>query len=108
LTLHAYTAILGITKKREVLEMTDIITLIDEENVEHEFEIEAFLDVENNKYAVLIPICDDEAEDEAVLMRFGVDEDGEDILYDIEDDEEWEKVAEAYEAYAEEEYGPEE
>ena len=44
--------------------MTDTITLIDEENVEHEFEVIAFLDVEEKKYAVLAGICDDDTDDQ--------------------------------------------
>ena len=83
--------------------MSDIITLIDEDDVEHEFEVEAFLDVDDNKYAVLIP-CSEEYIDEAVIMRFGEDENGEEVLFDIDDEEEWEKVADAYDAFAEEEY----
>ncbi len=83
--------------------MSDMITLIDEEGVEHEFEVEAFLEVDEEKYAVLIPQSD-EFSDEAVIMRFGLDEDGEEVLFDIESDEEWERVADAYDSYAEDEY----
>ncbi len=82
----------------------DTIILIDEEGVEHEFEIEAFLDVEQEKYAVLIPKSDN-LDNEAVIMKFGKDEAGEEILLDIEDDEEWEKVADAYDEFAAAEYG---
>jgi uncharacterized protein YrzB (UPF0473 family) len=81
----------------------DTITLIDEENVEHEFAIEAFLDVGENKYAVLIPQSDDYI-NEAVIMKFALDDNGEEVLCDIEDDEEWEKVADAYDEFAAEEY----
>ena len=83
--------------------MSDMITLIDEDDVEHECAVEAFLDVDGNRYAVLVPQSE-EFVDEAVIMRFGEDENGEEVLFDIEDDEEWEKVADAYEAFADEEY----
>ena len=83
--------------------MSDMITLIDEDDVEQEFAVEAFLDVDGNRYAVLVPQSD-EFVDEAVIMRFGEDENGEEVLFDIEDDEEWEKVADAYDAFADEEY----
>ena len=77
--------------------MSDLITLVDEEGKEHEFEVEAILDVEDSKYAVLIPMDEEYADsNEAVIMRFGLDEDGEEVLYDIESDEEWNKVADAY------------
>ncbi|MBQ6807793.1 MAG: DUF1292 domain-containing protein [Firmicutes bacterium] len=82
--------------------MSEMITLIDEEGVEHEFEVEAFLEVDDEKYAVLIPQSD-EYMNEAVIMRFGLDDEGEEVLFDIESDEEWERVADAYESYAEEE-----
>jgi len=82
--------------------MMETITLIDEDGVEHEFEVEAFLDVDDEKYAVLIP-CAEEFEDEAVIMRFGVDENGEEVLFDIESDEEWEHVADVYNDYIENE-----
>lgn len=86
----------------EEFAMDDTIILIDEENVEHEFEVEAFLELDGNKYAVLAPLAEG-FEDEATIMRFGVDENGEEILIDIEDDEEWDKVADAYDAFIAEE-----
>ena len=86
----------------EDVEMMETITLLDEEGAEHEFEVEAFLEVDEEKYAVLIPLAE-EFEDEAVIMRFGVDETGEEVLFDIESDEEWERVADAYDGYLNEE-----
>ena len=75
----------------------EYITLMDEDNVEHQFELEAILDVGDHKYAVLIPLSEEYSEsEEAIIMRFDTDEEGEEILYDIESDEEWDKVAEAY------------
>lgn len=83
--------------------MSEFVTLVDEDNVEHEFEVEAILDVEDEKYAVLIPMDEEYADsNEAVIMRFGVDEDGEEVLFDIESDEEWDKVADAYDDIVEE------
>jgi uncharacterized protein YrzB (UPF0473 family) len=81
--------------------MTEYITLLDEENNEHQFEVEAILDVEDGKYAVLVPVSE-EYVDEAIIMRFGLDEDGEDVLLDIECDDEWDKVAAAYESMLDE------
>lgn len=79
--------------------MSETLILIDEEGVEHEFEVEAFLEVDDERYAVLIPISE-EYDDEAVIMRFGKDENGEEVLFDIESDEEWERVADVYEGYS--------
>ena len=52
--------------------MNDTIVLIDEAGVEHEFEVEAFLDVDDQRYAILVPQSE-EFEDEAIIMRFGKD-----------------------------------
>ena len=79
--------------------MSETLILIDEEGLEHEFEVEAFLEVDDERYAVLIPISE-EYEDEAVIMRFGKDENGEEVLFDIESDEAWERVADVYEGYS--------
>ena len=77
--------------------MSDFITLVDEEGVEHKFEIEAILDLEDEKYAVLLPMSEEYANsNEAIIMRFGLDDNGEEVLFDIESDEEWNKVADAY------------
>jgi len=84
--------------------MTDLITLVDEEGKEHQFEIEAILDVNEEKYAVLIPMDEEYADtNEAVIMKFGLDEEGEEVLYDIDNEEEWDKVADAYDELIEEE-----
>jgi uncharacterized protein YrzB (UPF0473 family) len=77
--------------------VSELITLVDEDGKEHEFEVEAILEVDDEKYAVLIPQNDEYLDsNEAIIMRFGIDEDGEEILFDIESDEEWDKVADAY------------
>ena len=82
--------------------MSETLTLIDDTGVEHDFEVEAFLELDDEKYAVLIPLAE-EYENEAVIMRFGCDENGEEVLFDIESDEEWERVADAYEGYTSDE-----
>ena len=83
-------------------ENNDILTLVDEESVEHQFEVEAIMEVDEAKYAVLVPLDEKYLyADEAVVMRFGTDESGEEILFDVENDEEWEKVADAYVALVE-------
>ena len=88
-------------------ETSETLVLIDDSGVEHEFEVEAFLEVDNERYAVLIPLSEG-FEDEAVIMRFGTDDAGEEVLFDIESDEEWERVADVYEGISEDEDGYEE
>ncbi|MGI5892357.1 MAG: DUF1292 domain-containing protein [Bacillota bacterium] len=77
--------------------MNELITLVDEEGKKHEFEVEAILDFEDEKYAVLLPMDEEYANtNEAIIMKFGKDDDGEEVLFDIESDEEWNKIADAY------------
>jgi len=73
-----------------------IVTLVDEDGKEHEFALVDSIEVEGEQYAILSPMEEDEESDEAIILKIGKDENGEDILYDIEDDEEWEKVADAW------------
>ncbi|WP_027719332.1 DUF1292 domain-containing protein [Desulfovirgula thermocuniculi] len=89
----------------EDLELEEIITLVDEEGQERDFEVIDILHLEGKKYAVLLPVevGEDEEEGEAIILRFERDEDGSEILVDIEDDEEWEKVADYWEEMASQE-----
>lgn len=86
------------------------VVLTDEEGNEHEFELLTILEVESVNYAVLLPMlqpeADEDAEDieeEAIILRIGQDEDGNDVLQEIEDDEEWERVAAEYDKLVDEE-----
>jgi uncharacterized protein YrzB (UPF0473 family) len=73
------------------------ITLLDENGEETEFEVVTKLDIEDNEYLVVVPaLSSDEAE--AIILKIDKDDDGNDILYTVEDDEEFELVSEAYEA----------
>lgn len=91
----------------------DVIVLTDDEGKEHEFELIDVLEVDDHEYAVLAPLnggsedseegAEDFDEDEAIILRVDTDENGERVFSDIEDDEEWEKVAEAWESSLDEE-----
>lgn len=83
----------------------EIITLTDEDGQEHQFAILDVIEVDNKEYAILIPTdeSEEESEDEAVILRLETDETGEEVLVDIEDDEEWQRVAQAWEELVEEE-----
>lgn len=76
-------------------EMEDeVIVLEDEDGNEHSFVLGEVLTVDSKDYAVLLPIDDDV--EEGVILRID-GEDGDDmVLSDIESDEEWEKVVNAY------------
>ncbi len=77
-----------------VNEREDVIVLEDEEGNEHQFEIIDVFEMDENRYAVLQAV---DNEEEAVILKV-ITEDGEDILVDIEDDEEFDRAAEYWEA----------
>ena len=76
-------------------EQEEVITLIDEEGTEHDFTVVDIINVDESEYAILLPV--EEENDEAIILKFTNDEEGNELLVDIEDDEEWEKVADAWE-----------
>jgi len=75
-------------------EESNKITLIDEDNVEHQFILLNVVEMDGAKYAVMVPEEEmtEEEEQEAVIFRIETDENGEEVLVDIEDDEEFAKV----------------
>lgn len=78
-----------------VTEPEEVITLVDEEGAEHDFTVIDIIEVDGSEYAILLPV--EEENDEAIILKFAHDDDGNELLVDIEDDEEWEKVADAWE-----------
>ena len=66
------------------------VILIDEDGNEVPFEIVDVIQFEGKDYAILHSEEESE-EDKALLFRIE-EEDGEDVLYELEDDEEWENV----------------
>lgn len=79
----------------------DIVTLVDEEGKEHSFMVLDIIPVKESEYAILVPtdneLIDNEAEEQDAVI-FRIDEnDGEQMLTVVEDDEEWDAVAEAWE-----------
>lgn len=77
-------------------ENEDVITLLDDEGVEHEFTIVDVLEVSDQRYAILQPLGTVEEPDSAVIFRMEGD-----ALVTIEDDAEFERVRAAYEAESE-------
>src|SRR5262249_52067541 len=72
----------------------DLITLLDENGVEHEFSLVDILDVDQRRYAVLQPVVGGEESESAVIFRMEED----DTLITIEDDAEFDRVRQAFEA----------
>lgn len=73
------------------------IILTDDEGQEHEFVVVDILESGDNEYAVLLPVETYNTSSEAIVLKIGLDEDGKEILYEIEDEEEWEQVVRSWE-----------
>ena len=85
----------------------DILTLTDEEGIEHTFEMLDTAEYGDERYIALLPINGDEAafaqEESYIIMRVG-EEDGEEVLDIVEDDEELFAVGEIFDKRFEELY----
>ena len=79
------------------LEMNDLepdrVTLTDEEGVEREFDIIGTLQMDGCDYFALVAAEGDE--DEYIVLK-AVEEDGEEVLITIDDDDEFDRVADAF------------
>lgn len=74
------------------------ITLIDEEGKEVDFEVCLTLEAKGKEYAILLPLDEDEYDDEedvALIFRIDSDEQGK-ILVALEDEEEYQIVVDVY------------
>lgn len=69
--------------------------LIDEDGNENPFEIIGKMEIEGVEYIAFMPIDSDECE--YVILKKDRDENGEDVYVTIDDDDEFESVAEAFE-----------
>ena len=83
--------------KDEELYMEDIVSVIDDDGVEHLFEeIDRVETEEGNRYVALLPIYEDETEilddDGEVLILKVIEEKGETYLIQIEDEAEFNEV----------------
>ncbi len=89
----------------------DIISLMDEEGNQSEYKIVACAELDGVEYMALEPIIEDPEEElmdaaELVFLKVSeeMDEDGEAFLDTIQDDEEFERVAEVFRDKLSEEY----
>ena len=76
-------------------EDANVITLTDEEGNESDFEFIGRIELGENTYVALVPVDGDE--EEYVILKVDKDENGEEYLSTIEDDEEFDKAADAFE-----------
>lgn len=81
------------------VEESEIVTLVDEDGNEHDFEVVEAIEVGDKAYRVLIPQEQTDQEDgegeEAYIFRVETDEDGDEILVTIEDEAEFNRVVTA-------------
>ncbi|MBO4468546.1 MAG: DUF1292 domain-containing protein [Clostridia bacterium] len=78
----------------------DIITLADDSGKEYTFEVLDAIESDSGRYLALLPQYSDpkkmlEDSGELVIVKAGI-EDGEEYFYEIEDDDEYETVADAF------------
>lgn len=77
----------------------DIVTLVDEEGKNHDFQVVDIIEVEGKEYALLLPAeSDNPDEDEVLVLRFE-----EDRFEMIEDEAEFQKVVKVLEELNDEE-----
>ena len=79
----------------------DIVTVVDDEGNQHEFEIVDAIETDDGRYVALLPVYHNPEEllnDDGELVILTVkEENGEDLLLPIEDDEEFEEIAQIFE-----------
>ncbi len=78
----------------------DIVSLVDDEGKEYNFEVLDAIETDEARYLALLPVYDDPKDmlddsGELVIVKVGEDN-GEEFFYEIEDDDEYETVADAF------------
>ncbi len=79
----------------------DLITLVDDEGVQHEFEILDAIETDDGRYCALLPYLGDDVDEAAEESEYYilqvVEVDGEEELVEIEDEEMLDTLAEIFE-----------
>ena len=80
---------------------TNIVSVLDDEGNEHQFELLDAIETDDGRYVALLPIYTDaeaavEGDGELVILEV-VNDEGEDMLVPIEDDETFDEIAEIFE-----------
>ena len=78
----------------------DLITLTDDDGKEYNFEVLDAIETDTGLYLALLPTFDDpqkmlDDSGELVIIKVG-EEEGEEYYYEIEDDDEYEMIADAF------------
>ena len=79
----------------------DIIKLTDDDGKEYSFEILDAVETDDGRYVAMMPIFDDpkemlDDEGDLVIAEVKVDENGDEYFSDIEDDDEYDTVADLF------------
>ncbi|HBL85349.1 MAG: hypothetical protein A2Y17_11615 [Clostridiales bacterium GWF2_38_85] len=80
--------------KDEIFE-NELFTLTDEEGNESQFEMLGSIELDGKNYVALVPTEGDQ--DEYVILKLEYDENDGEVLVTIDDDEEFDKVADEFE-----------
>lgn len=78
----------------------DLVSVIDEEGNQHQFEVLDAIETDEGRYVALVPVLDPQeaVEDDGELIILAVaNEDGEDVLVPIEDDDVFDEIAAIFE-----------
>ena len=78
----------------------DLVTLSDDDGKEYNFEVLDAIETDTDRYLALLPVYDDpqkmlDDSGELVIVKV-VEEDGEEYYCEIEDDDEYETIADAF------------
>jgi uncharacterized protein YrzB (UPF0473 family) len=80
----------------EIFDTEEIYTLTDEDGAEKQFQLLGSCEVDGSEYLALIPV-EDENSEEYVILKREIDEKGEDMLVTIDDDDEFDRIADIFE-----------
>ena len=85
---------------------SEIFTLTDEDGKESQFELIGTKEVDGFTYMAMTPVDEGDDPDEYVILKMVKDESGEDVLETIDDDDEFERIADIFddELFGDEDY----
>ncbi len=83
-----------LVEDNENMEEAEIYTLVDEEGTESQFEVIGKHELDGVLYFALIPA--EEESDEYVILKLSKDAAGEECLVSVDDDDEFEKIADIF------------
>ena len=84
----------------------DLVSLTDDNGKEYTFEVLDAIETDTGRYLAMLPTYDDpqkmlEDSGELVIVKVG-EEDGEEYYFEIEDDDEYDSAADAFDAWVDE------